>query len=235
MKLIIADFLYINYLINMYLYSRVCSAGPFEFSIPRSNEYTLLPLTRLHGTCQIVKKDGSNVSDDVDYSIVNLFPHALFSQIDLEIDGINLSSHDNLYPYKAYLETLLSYGFDAKISHLTTSHFVKDTAHNFENGSNGNNGYIARQKEVKGSRIFDFCINPHIDFFHTSRLLPSDIPIKIKLTRSNDSFSILSNTNDDLCVKIQSLSFFVYRIQPAENIRRLHNKLFNKKCRVSYY
>lgn len=183
----------------------------------------------MHGTCQIVKKDGSNLPDDVDYSIVNLFPHALFSQIDLEIDGINLSSHDNLYPYKAYLETLLSYGFDAKLSHLTTSHFVKDTAHNFENGSSGNNGYIARQKEVKGSRIFDFCINPHIDFFHTSRVLPSDIAMKIKLIRSSDSFSILSNTNDDLCVKIQSLSLFVYRIQPTENIRQLHNKLFNNK------
>ena len=166
---------------------------------------------------------------DDDYSIVNLFPHALFSQIHLEIDGINLSSHDNLYPYKAYLETLLSYGSDAKLSHLTTSHFVKDTAHNFESGSSGNNGYITRRNEVKGSRIFDFCINPHIDFFHTSRVLPSDVPMKIKLTRSNDSFSILANSHDDLCVKIQSLSLFVYRIQPSEKIRQLHNKLFSKK------
>ena len=74
------------------------SAGPFEFSIPGSNEYTLLPLTRLHGTCQIVRKDGSIFEDDTEFSIVNLFPHALFSQVDLEIDGVNLSSHDNLYP-----------------------------------------------------------------------------------------------------------------------------------------
>ena len=187
----------------------------------------------MHGTCQIVKKDGSSLPEDVDYSIVNLFPHALFSQIDLEIDGINLSSHDNLYPYKAYLETLLSYGSDAKLSHLTTSHFVKDTAHNFENGSSGNNGYITRRKEVIGSKLFDFCINPHIDFFHTSRVLPSDISMKIKLIRSSDSFSILSSTSDDLCVKIQSLSLFVYRIQPSESIRQLHNKLFNKKMLCS--
>ncbi len=207
----------------------ISSAGPFEFSVPSSNEYTLLPLTRLHGTCQIVNKDGTVIPEDVDYSVVNLFPHALFSQIDLEIDGINLSSHDNLYQYKAYLETLLSYGFDAKLSHLTTSHFVKDTAKNFENGSNGNNGYIKRREEVKDSRVFDFCINPHIDFFHTSRVLPSNIPMKIKLTRSNDSFSILSKTNEDLSVKIQSLSLYIYRIQPSENIRQLHNKLFSKK------
>ena len=49
------------------------SGGPFEFSIPGSSEYTVLPLTRLHGTCQIVKKDGSPIYEDVDYAIVNLF------------------------------------------------------------------------------------------------------------------------------------------------------------------
>ena len=106
----------------------------------------------MHGTCQIVKKDGSILPEDTDFSIVNLFPHALFSQVDLEIDGVNLSSHDNLYPYKAYLETLLSYGAEAKLSQLTTSHFVKDSAYNFENGSNGNKGYIKRRKDVKGSK-----------------------------------------------------------------------------------
>ena len=108
---------------------------------------------------------------------------------------------------------------------------MKDSAGAFENGSNGNHGYIERRKEVAGSRIFDFCINPHIDFLHTSRVLPSDIPIKIKLTRSNDAFSILS-LNEDLTVKIHSLSLYVYRVQPSDKIRQLHNKLFAKKCVV---
>ena len=163
--------------------------------------------------------------DDIDFSIVNLFPHAIFSQVDLEIDGVNLSTHDNLYPYKSYLETMLSYGGDAKVSQLTTSLFVKDTAYNFDAGANGNNGYVKRRNEVKGSRIFDFCINPHIDFLHTPRLLPSDIPMKVKLARSNDSFSILSSTDDDLCVKIHNLSRFIYRVQPSDRIRKLYNNL----------
>ena len=188
----------------------------------------MLHLTRLHGTCQIVRKDGSVLEDDADYSVVNLFPHSIFSQVDLEIDGINLSCHDNLYPYKTYLETLLTYGHDAKFSHLTTSHFVKDTPHQFENGLTGNKGYIIRRKEVEGSKIFDFCINPHIDFIHSNRVLPSDIPVKLKFTRSPDSFSILSPTNNDLCVKIQSLSLFIYRVQPKDSVRQHHNRLFSK-------
>ena len=91
----------VKYFSNVF-FLLIFSGGPFEFNIPGSSQYTVLPLTRLHGTCQIVKKDGSILSDDVDYSIVNLFPHAIFSQLDLEIDGFNLTSHDNLYLYKAY-------------------------------------------------------------------------------------------------------------------------------------
>ena len=165
----------------------------------------------------------------MDFSTVNLFPHTLFSQIDFEIDGINLCSNDNLYPYKAYLETLLTYGHDAKSSHLSTSHFVKDSAHHFESGSQGNNGYVTRHKDVVGSRLFDFSIIPHIDFLHTPRVIPANISMKLKLTRSPDSFSILSKSNSDLYVKIHSLNLFVYRVQPTEEIRRLHDKLFLKK------
>ena len=165
----------------------------------------------------------------MDFSTVNLFPHSLFSQIDFEIDGINLCSNDNLYPYKAYLETLLTYGHDAKNSHLSTSHFVKDSAHHFESGSQGNNGYITRHKDVAGSRLFDFSIIPHIDFLHTPRVIPANIAMKLKLTRSPDSFSILSKSNSDLYVKIHSLNLFVYRVQPTDEIRRLHDKLFMKR------
>ena len=52
-----------------------------EFDIPASSELTLLPHTSLHGVCKIVKADGGDVSME-EYSITNLFPQTLFSQID---------------------------------------------------------------------------------------------------------------------------------------------------------
>ena len=176
-----------------------------------------------------MKKDGTPVDNGTDYSIVNLFPHSLFSQVDLEIDGVNLSSQDNLYPYKAYLESLLTYGHDAKFSHLTTEHFVKDTAGQFESGSSGNHGYVTRKKDVLDSKLFDFCIIPHIDFLHTPRILPSGVGMKLKLTRNNDAFSILSSASIDLSVKIHSLNLLVYRMQPSVALLRLHEKIFSSK------
>ena len=83
-----------------------------------------------------------------------MFPHSIFNQIDLEIDGVNLACQDNLYPYKAYLETLLTFGFDSKKSHLTTAHYVKDTAHNLDSLDGNNRGYAMRPKDVKESKLF---------------------------------------------------------------------------------
>ena len=205
------------------------SAGPFEFNIPSSTELTLLPQTRIHGTCKIVQKDGSDLPPESDYSIVNLFPHALFSQLDLEIDGVNLSSQDNLYPYKSYLETILTYGFDSKNSHLTTSHFIKDTAYNFDHLDDRNKGCKTRKFDVAESKLFDFTISPHIDFLHTPRVLPSGVQMKLKLTRSSDSFCILTKNENELQVKIENLTLFVYRMQPSEALRRVHEQIFLKK------
>ena len=204
------------------------SAGPFEFLIPASNELTLLPQTRIQGVCKIVRKDGTDLPIDTDFSVVNLFPHSIFSQVDLEIDGVNLSCQDNLYPYKAYLETLLTFGLDSKGSHLTTSHYAKDTAHHFNDFDDKNKGYIERKKDVSGSKSFDFCISPHIDFLHTPKVLPSGVQMKMKLSRSNDSFSILSKTDEDLHLKIENLTLFVYRMQPSESLRQLQDRMFMK-------
>ena len=101
-------------MLNTFFYFIFYSSCPFEIICPASTtEFTALSLTRLYGVCQILNKDGSLVENE-NFSICNLFPHSIFSQIDLEIDGQNLTVSDHLYPYKAYLETLLSYGNDAK-------------------------------------------------------------------------------------------------------------------------
>ena len=39
-----------------------------------------------------------------------------------------ISEGSSTYPYRAYLETLLSYGEEVKSTHLTSSLFYKDTA-----------------------------------------------------------------------------------------------------------
>ena len=192
------------------------------------NEFTALPLTRLYGVCQIVNKDGTLIENE-NFSICNLFPHSLFSQIELEIDGQSLTVSDHLYPYKAYLETLLSYGYDAKKSHLTTSMYSQDTPYCYDDTEGLNLGYNQRKKIVENSKIFDFCISPHIDFFQTPRYLPPGVSFKLKLNRTKDAFSIISKAGKEFSVKIHHLSLFVHRIQASETTQKNFEQSLNYK------
>ena len=51
----------------------------------------------------------------------------------------------NTYPYRAYLETLLSYGPAAKESYLTTAMWYKDTAKHMEDHQL-NKGFKSKQE-----------------------------------------------------------------------------------------
>jgi len=50
----------------------------------------------------------------------------LFSQCTIDLDGMNITQSGDLYNYRAYLETILSYGNDAASSHLANSYWYKD-------------------------------------------------------------------------------------------------------------
>jgi len=52
----------------------------------------------------------------------------MFSQVIVALDATLISSSTNTYPYRPMLETLLSYGEDAKKSQLTSELFYKDEA-----------------------------------------------------------------------------------------------------------
>jgi len=47
--------------------------------------------------------------------------HSLFWQVDISLNGTQVTATTNTYPYRAMMETLLSYGDDAKKSQLTTA------------------------------------------------------------------------------------------------------------------
>ena len=52
--------------------------------------------------------------------------------------------------------------------------------------------------------------------------------MKMKLSRSSDPFSILSKTEEDLHLKIENLTLFVYRMQPSESLKQLQDRMFMK-------
>ena len=70
--------------------------------------------TYLFVEAQIVNIDGSNLEPDTDVGPVDLWMHLLFSDVSVSLSEKLVSPPTNMYPYRAYIETLLSYGPAAK-------------------------------------------------------------------------------------------------------------------------
>jgi hypothetical protein len=74
-----------------------------------------------------VADDDTALDVGADVGPVNLSMHSLFSDVSVNLNEKLVSPPTSLYPYRAYIETLLSYGPAAKESQLTGVVWYKDT------------------------------------------------------------------------------------------------------------
>ena len=111
------------------------------FLIAGTDEYIDLSKTILTVTGKITKKDGTSKLDGNDQSNVapvNNFLHSLFRQVDVYLNGKQVTSAMGTYAYRSYIETLLNYDVSAKESQFSSALYYKDTATKMdENGSLG--------------------------------------------------------------------------------------------------
>jgi hypothetical protein len=70
-----------------------------------------------------------------------------------------------MYPYRAYIETLLSYGPAAKESQLTGVMWYKDTPGQQDKRTTDNKGFTARKKLTALSKSVQMMGKLHLDLF----------------------------------------------------------------------
>jgi hypothetical protein len=72
--------------------------------------------------------------------------HSLFSDVSVSLSEKLVSPPTSMYPYRAYIETLLSYGPAAKESQLTGVMWYKETPGQQDKRTADNKGFTARKK-----------------------------------------------------------------------------------------
>ena len=109
------------------------------FLIAGTDEYVDLSKTILTVTGNIMKKDGTTKltgGGQSDVAPVNNFLHSLFKQVDVYLNGKQVTPAMSTYAYRSYIETLLNYDVSAKESQFSSALYYKDTATKMdENGS----------------------------------------------------------------------------------------------------
>ena len=104
--------------------------SPINFLVTGTDEYIDLSKTILTVTGKIVK-DNETVLDGANQASVapvNNFLHSLFKQVDVYLNGKQVTPAMGTYAYRAYIETLLNYDVSAKESQFSSALYYKDTA-----------------------------------------------------------------------------------------------------------
>ena len=104
--------------------------SPINFLVTGTDEYIDLSKTILTVTGKIVKNDETVLdgANQTSVAAVNNFLHSLFKQVDVYLNGKQVTLAMGTYPYRAYIETLLNYDASAKESQFTSALYYKDTA-----------------------------------------------------------------------------------------------------------
>jgi hypothetical protein len=202
-----------------------------EFAIPGDNEHYVDLNIHLMVKEGFTKVDGTTVAPDDRNTGVNNLLHSLFGQLNVTLNGVSITPSEDLYHYRSYLETLLTYGHDAATSHLTNCFWYIDSVPRGEalKAGDSNSGWKERFEKSKNSKDIVMYGKLHGDIFNISTLMIPGVNIQVKLTKSKESFYLLSESPDPK-VKFQFLdaTLYVRKIKSSPNILLAHSKALTK-------
>ncbi|XP_075421377.1 uncharacterized protein F54H12.2-like [Ascaphus truei] len=199
--------------------------APLEFYIAGNGEhYFDLNNTLIYITCKIVKQDNTPIADGARVSRINYPIATLFNQLDVTLGDRLISQSNNLYAYRAYIETILNYSADALSTQFTTGLFYKDTAgqHQTRTVGGDNHGFTKRSQMTERGKAVELLGHLHSDIFFQEKLILNGLDLKIKLTRNKDTFCLMSAEAEPFKIQILNASLFVKRVQIAPAVRIGH-------------
>ena len=210
---------------------------PIEFDFSSPDDYIDLGRTFLYIKAKIVMADGKALNNDTEVTPVNLWLHSLFSQVDVQLKGKLVTPSIPTNPYKAYLETLLSYGTDAKESQLTSQLWYLDRnpmdSINPFLEEDFNEGLKDRQRFIGESKSVEMIGRLHSDIFQQDRYLLNKVNMHIKLVRSPQAFHLMT---DGTAVKtiIEDAVLYARQVKVNPTIVNEHNQLMTSGIHAKY-
>ena len=211
------------------LTSALTDQGPYEFAVSGAgDDYIDLANTYPFVEAQIMDDDDTALDGGADVGPVNLWMHSLFSDVSVSLNENLVSPPTSLYPYRAYIEILLSYGPAAKESQLTGVMWYKDTPGHQDKRTTNNKGFTSRKALTAQSKSVQMMGKLHLDLFCQEKYLLNHVDLKIKL---RDVFALMADA-DNYKIIIKDLALFGRNVQLSPAVRMGYVKALEKtSCR----
>lgn len=235
-------------------------ADYYDFPItPRGDQYILPSATQLFVETKIVKKDGSDLTaaEALSVAVICNFAASLFKSITTIIKGTGETQLiDHCAHFKSYVTSLLSYGQDARNSHLkshgwqvdspgqfdTVSSVTKDTANNEK--KHANYGFLQRclthyngdSDATKGTKLVQYVIPLNgCDFLQSKRLYPSGFDLKFRFEREKDDFLLLHNADTNpFKVYINKIKLYIRYVDVHPDVLTKHRASIARNLPIIY-
>lgn len=221
--------------------SQLGGTAPIEFTIAAQNslEYIDLRKTQLYVRARIRHSDGSDLKPSEYVGPVNNFLHSMFSQVDITLQNKLVTSSTAHYPYKAMIQTMLSFGSEAKESQLTSQLWKKDKAGHFDDNdvkNGGNTALFARSQYFSQSQTCDLVGNLFHDLTSLDRYLLNQITVNVKLWRSKPEFCLMTNVvNPNFQIYIEDICLRVFKLKLNPSVITAHShKLLTTNAKYPY-
>ena len=187
--------------------SILASEGPFEFCIAaEASSYIDFANTFLYVKAAVTTDAGTNLEANEEVAPKCNFLRTLLSHCDLFLNGTLVTQSNNNYPYRAYIESLLSFGKEAKDSQLSSILWYRNTAGHFDERNDANLGYTKRKELAANSRQF-----------------LNGVEIRIRLIRSKNQFC-LHGDNANTKISWKDVALFCRKVKPNPAVQLAHTK-----------
>ena len=208
----------------------LAAGAPIEFAVSGATaDYIDLSNTYLYVKAKVLRQDGTNPPADAVFAPVNYWLHSLFSQVDVSLNNILVTPSENTYPYRAYIESTLNYGREAKTTHLTSALYYQDTANHLESLNRAENiGFRERNAQAAAGREVDMIGRLHCDIFHQERYLLNGVDVKIRLIPSKSTFNLMAAADATFKSIITHASMFVRKVRLNPAVTLSHAKALER-------
>ncbi len=206
------------------------SEGPWEFRIPPDVHMIDARHNYVHMLLKITKADGSSIRPATPAAGAAAIPHDLIGPINLLgktffrnvrvfFSGREVYSANNMYAYRAFLETELNHGWDAKSSHLQAAGYEEDKPGTGIDGAD-NAGLKLRAKPYERSATVELVAPIHCDVFMQEKFLLPNMDVRLELSRNTDAFCLMSPVVADPAfkIKVESMKWVVRKVEVAPSL-----------------
>lgn len=176
---------------------------------------------------------GNNTVGPINYTL-----NSLFSNVDVELNGRSVSDSNALYPFRAYLEALLTYDSDAQNSQMRSALWYKDVGRDMNNflmtDAAPNSGLRSRSMISAQGVEFDMVGRIHSDIFHQDRAIPGNISLKVKLVPSTDAFVLVTpapadnQQQENFKIDIIDARLYIHTLEVSPSLAIAHEQMLQR-------